>query len=96
MCHYWFMFLNTTLLSYIDPETEHILSKVEEILFPIIYAVAGMALIFTGVKYGFKIHSEPEERGKHIKNMVWSFLGIMIVFLATGVGHIILRKYLSI
>ena len=54
------------LLTSLDPDTQRILLKVEQILFPIIYSVAGMALIFIGVKYGFKIHNEPEERAKHI------------------------------
>lgn len=91
-----YFIVNLNFFMGVDPETQQILFKVEQILFPIIYAVAGLSLIFAGVKYGFKMYNEPEERAKHIKNMVWSFLGILLVFLAAGAGHIILAKYLNL
>ena len=79
-----------------DPQTNELLNKIEQILFPVIYAVAGFALILVGVRYGFKIHGDPENKGEHIKHMIWAIGGILLVFIATGIGHIILAKYLGL
>ena len=59
-------------------------------------ALAGGALVFTCVRYGFKIHAEPEEKGTYIKHLVISILAIMLVFVATGVGNILVAKYLGL
>ncbi len=84
------------LLTGLDPQTQDTLNKVKDILFPIIYSLAGFALILVGVRYGVKIYKEPEERGTHIKHMVFAFGGIMLIFLATGIGNIIMAKYLGL
>lgn len=82
-------------MASVDPQTQEVLTKIEQILFPIIYGIAGGCLIYTCVRYAFKIHNEPEEKGTYIKHLVISILAIMLVFVATGVGHIFLAKYLG-
>ena len=84
-------FLN--VFNTVDPQTQELLNKIMDIVFPILYALCGGAAVFVGVRYGFKIHNDPENKGEHIKSMVWAFIGIGIVFLASAIGHIVVANF---
>ena len=82
-----------TVFNTVDPQTQELLNKIMNIVFPILYALCGGAAVFVGVRYGFKIHNDPENKGEHIKSMVWAFIGIGIVFLASAIGHIVVANF---
>lgn len=50
------MFLSVfnLLSSTVDPQTQELLTKLIEVLLPILYAVGGCGLAFSTIKYAFK------------------------------------------
>ena len=86
-----------TSISAIKPnkETEEIFEKIINALLPFLYSIACVALIFSIMKYSWKIYTDPEGKGEYIRYMVWSIIGCSIVLSAAGIAHIIFNKLIS-
>lgn len=91
------MFLSVfNLLSSVDPQTQELLTKLMEVLLPILYAVGGCGLAFSTIKYAFKIHSDPENKGEYLRHMVWSVLGCALILMSSAIAHIIFARMLGL
>lgn len=92
------MFLSVfnLLSSTVDPQTQELLTKLMEVLLPILYAVGGCGLAFSTIKYAFKIHSDPENKGEYLRNMVWSILGCALILMSSAIAHIIFARMLGL
>ena len=80
----------------VDPQTQALLTNLMNVLCPILYALAGCGLVFSTIKYAFKIHSDPENKGNYIRHMVWSVLGCAMILMASGISHIIFVRMLGL
>lgn len=92
------MFLSVfnLLSSTVDPQTQELLTKLMEVLLPILYAVGGCGLAFSTIKYAFKIHSDPENKGEYLRHMVWSILGCALILMSSAIAHIIFARMLGL
>ena len=79
----------------LDPSTEALFTHIISILLPIIYTIAGFSLIFIAIKFGFKLHFDSENKAQHIKSFIWSVIGVLVIFMSTGISHIIILHILS-
>lgn len=80
----------------VDPQTQNLLTNLMDVLCPILYALSGCGLVFSTIKYAFKIHSDPENKGNYIRHMVWSVLGCAMILMASGISHIIFARMLGL
>ncbi|WDA54889.1 hypothetical protein [Spiroplasma endosymbiont of Danaus chrysippus] len=90
------MFSIFNLLSSVDPQTQQLLNNLMEVLLPILYAIGGCGLAFSTIKYAFKIHSDPENKGEYLRHMVWSVLGCALILMSSGIAHIIFARMLGL
>ena len=88
--------MNFWILANVDPDTEKLVDQIFSIAMPLIYAVAGLVLAFALIREGFKIKTDPENKGKHIRNLCWSIVGCVIIFVAVPVTHIIINRLIGI
>lgn len=73
-----------------------ILTQIENVILPIIYALSGGVLVFCLVKFGFKIQNDPRNKGIYIKHLVWCVVGCVIVLIAAGIAHAVFEQLLKI
>ncbi|BET37509.1 hypothetical protein [Spiroplasma ixodetis] len=90
------MFSIFNLLSNFDSQTQQLLNNLMEVLLPILYAIGGCGLAFSTIKYAFKIHSGPENKGGYLRHMVWSVLGCSMILMSSGIAHIIFARMLGL
>ncbi|CAB1055241.1 hypothetical protein [Spiroplasma endosymbiont of Danaus chrysippus] len=83
-------------LANVDSQTQELLTKLMEVLLPILYAIGGFGLVFSTVKYAFKIHSDPENKGDYLRHMVWSVLGCALILMSSAIAHIIFARMLGL
>lgn len=83
-------------LASVDPQTQDLLTKLMEVLLPILYAIGGFGLAFSTIKYAFKIHSDPENKGEYLRHMVWSVLGCSMILMSSAIAHIIFARMLGL
>ena len=83
------------LLASVDPDTQHLLTNLMNVLLPILYTIAGFALIFTIAKYSWKIHSDPENKGEYIRHLVTSVIACGAILLASGIANITFARMLG-
>lgn len=90
-----FTMFHINLGASVDPQTAQLIQNLENILLPILYAIAGGGIIFACARFGLKIHFDPENKGRHIKHLVWSIVGLIFLFASTGIANIIFAKLLG-
>ena len=84
------------LLSSVDPQTQQLLNNLMDVLLPILYTIAGFALAFSIIKYSWKIHNDPENKGDYLRHMVISVIACGGILIASGIAHIIFARMLGI
>lgn len=78
-------------MTNVDPETQRLLSNLQSVLMPILYAVGCAGLIFSTVKFSIAIIHDPKNKGIYIKHMIWCFIGCILLFIVSGAVHIFLN-----
>lgn len=84
------------LASNIDPQVNDTIQKLIWVFFGPVLSIAGGSAIFCMIKFGFKIHTDPENKGEHIRNIVFSTIGLMIVVASPFIVNIFYPKLLEI
>lgn len=87
---------NFILFANVDPQMQDRLDQVLTIWLPIIYACTSFALVVAGIKWFWKIHSDPENKGSYVRSLVISCSACTGIFFISGIAHIIIAKVVGV